>query len=901
MELGAETRLEHYQILGPLGAGGMGEVYRAMDTKLRREVALKILPAQFASNATRLARFEREALVLATLNHPNIAAIYGLEHSGGIRFLVLELVEGPTLADRLKSGPIAVSEAINIATQIADALEAAHEKGVVHRDLKPANIKLTPGGKVKVLDFGLAKALEDSSPSIDPSYSPTITMEETIEGIVMGTASYMSPEQAEGKPVDKRSDVWAFGVVLYEMLTGKRLFDGKSTSHIIVHVMEQEVDWSKLPPLPSGVTELLERCLQKDPTQRLRDIGDVRIQLRAAITKPVRLATPRATAKASAPRWLWPVVAVLPVVLVAVFFYLRRETPAEPDIKRYEITQPADVTASVILTISPDGKRLAFIATNGGISRLWVRSLETLEAHPLEGTEGVGGRPFWSSNSRYLVFSAQGKLKKIEAAGGPAQTLGDIQIIAAGGFWTPDDKIIYGSVRDGMRQIASMGGTPAPVGLGGAKDSPGALFPSPISDGNFVYCLCEGENNSGIFISSLNGDKPRQILPDRSAVVYSPSPDPDLGYILFVRGALNLGTDGTLMAQPIHPRSLKLVGDPVPIAEQVTGVGFSASSTGVLVYMANSNTVPIDVPGMIRGQFTKFNRKGDIIGTYGEPGVYRIPALSPDNNQFALERVDPANQNMDVYLFEFGRGINARFTFHANREFSPLWSWDGKQIIFTRLTNPGSEWLRKSSNLAGQEELLLKSAETGIPSSWSRDSRFLLYNTIPAPAEIRAVDISKKLDERKPIPVVTSPFNDINPRFSPDGKWFSYSSNESGTYEVYVRPFDSDAKDGTPAAAGGQVMVSKGGGGQGGAIWRQDGKELFYISSNQKLMSVDVTTVPTFSPAGAPKELFKVPDGVLFFDVSRDGTWFLIPVPTAVGVSAPPYKVILNWTSTLKK
>jgi len=901
MELGAETRLEHYQILGPLGAGGMGEVYRSMDTKLRREVALKILPAQFANDPMRLARFEREALVLATLNHPNIAGIYGLEHSGKIRFLVLELVEGPTLADRMKAGPIAVPEAINIATQIADALEAAHEKGVVHRDLKPANIKLTPGGKVKVLDFGLAKALEDISPSVDPSNSPTITMQETVGGIVMGTASYMSPEQAEGKPVDKRSDVWAFGVVLYEMLTGRRLFDGKSTSHIIVHVMEQEVDWSKLPPLPSGVRDLLERCLQKDPVQRLRDIGDVRIQLQAAITKPVQLSPPRATTKAAPPRWFWPVIAVLPILAVVVFFYLRREPPTAPDIKRYEITQPADVTASVVLTISPDGRRLAFIASNSGQSRIWVRSLETLEAHPLDGTEGVGGIPFWSSNSRYLIFSSQGKLKKIEASGGPAQTLAVNQTSAVGGFWAANDKIIYGEIRTGIRQIASMGGTPTSVGIGGAQESPGTLFPSPMPDGKFVYCQCDGDITPGIFITSLKGDKPRQILPDRSAVVYSPSPDPDLGYIVFVRGALNLGSTGTLMAQPIHPRSLELAGDPISIADQVTGVGFTASSNGVLVYMANSNAVPIDVPGMIRGQFTKFDRKGAIVGTFGDPGVYRIPALSPDNNHFAFERVDTQSQNMDVYLFEFARGINNRFTFHANREFSPLWSWDGKQIVFTRLTNPGSEWLRKSSNLAGQEELLLKSAETGVPSSLSHDGRFLLYNTIPAPAEIRAIDLGKKLEDRKPINVVTSPFNDINARFSPDGKWFSYSSNESGNYEVYVRPFNPDAPDGTPAAAGGQVMVSKGGGGQGGAIWRQDGKELLYVASNQMLMSVDVTTIPTFSPAGAPKQLFKVPEGVFFFDVSRDGQWFLIPVSTSAGVSAPPYKVILNWTSTLKK
>ena len=880
----------------------MGEVYRAVDTKLRREVALKILPARFASEAARLARFEREALALATLNHPNIAAIYGLENSSGIRFLVLELVEGPTLADRLQSGAIAVPEAIGIATQIAEAVEAAHEKGIIHRDLKPANIKLTPGGKVKVLDFGLAKAFGDPEFAADPLNSPTITMQETAAGIVMGTASYMSPEQAEGKTIDKRADVWAFGVVLYEMLTGKRLFDGKSTSHIIVHVMEQEPDWSKLPPLPSGVQDLIERCLQKDPTRRLRDIGDVRIQLQAAITKPVQLASPSSPRNAAPRRWLWPGVAALVAIAIVSGLYLRREPAAAPaPAVRFEIAQPADAIVSNPLAISPDGRRLAFIAASAGQTQLWVRSLETLESRPLEGTDGVNGLSFWSPDSRFLVFSSQGKLRKIEASGGPAQILAEIQTVVGSGFWSGTDKILYAEGTQGGRllQVASVGGTPTPLGLGGAKETPGALFPSPMPDGNFVYCQCTGDA-TGIFVTSLNGDQPRQILPDRSAVVYSPSPNPELAYILFVRGAPALGTVGTLMAQPIHPRRLELAGDPIPLAEQVSSVGFSASSNGVLVYRANVSSVPVDVPGMVRGQLTWFDREGRIVSTVGDPGIYRIPALSPDGKFAALEEADPVNQNMDVYLFEFARGIRNRFTFDAKREISPTWSADGKSILFTRFTNPGSAWLRKSSNLAGDEELLFKLSEVGVPSTWSPDGRFVLYNTIQIPADILAVDLKANMEARKPFAVVTSPYNDANARFSPDGKWFSYASTESGKGEIYVRPFNPGSAEGSAATTGGKVMVSKGGAGLGGAVWRRDGKELFYVAPDQTLMSVDVTTVPTFNPAGAPKPLFKMPQGILFFDVSRDGQRFLMPVTAGAGVSAPPYKVILNWTSTLK-
>jgi eukaryotic-like serine/threonine-protein kinase len=902
MELHAGSRLAHFEILGLLGAGGMGEVYRALDTKLKREVAIKVLPPQFAEQSDRLARFEQEAVLLASLNHPHVAAIYGVEHVEGVPCLVLELVEGPTLADRLLNGPIPVAEALKIAGQIADALEAAHEKGIVHRDLKPANVKLTADGKVKVLDFGLAKAFGPAESTQAGGTAFTQAREQrTAAGVVMGTAAYMSPEQAEGQPVDKRTDVWSFGVLLYEMLTGKRLFDGKSDAHVLVHVMEQEPDWSKLPPLPAGVQALMERCLQKDPAQRLRDIGDVRILLQASLTHPIRAATARRAS--GAPRWIWP--AVVAGVIVAAFVLgavvWRRPPPVAPaDAVRFDINRP-EGESSPFIAISPDGRQLAFILNRpDGSGQLWVRSLATQEARPFEGMNIDRAVAFWSSDSRYLVFSNHGKIRKIDAAGGPAQLLGDTQTAVIGGFWSQDDRIVYADFSAGVMQLPSSGGTPAPLPADAGGGRGGALTPSALPGGNFVYCACSGEGERGIYIATPGAGAPRKILPDVSLVQYAPSPNSDLGYVLFLRGADGAGNTGTLMAQPIQPRQLRLLGDPVAIAEHVRG--FSASDTGVLVYSVDSTVVPGDVPGILQGQLTWFDRQGHVLSTVGEPGVYRILALSPDGQRVAMERADPVAQNIDIYVFEFARGVNNRFTFDPARDVQPVWSPDGTSVTFTRMNGGVGEVYRRAANLAGEEELLFRAPGTGVPSAVSPDGRFLLFTgPLPGPADIQAVDLKRVAEAREAIPLVTtSEFNEANARFSPDGRWFSYASNESGTPEIYVRPFNADAAPGAPLSVGGQVLVSKGGATFGGAIWRADGKEMFYLAADGTLMSVPVSTEPTFSVGGPPRALFKVPQNVLFFDASRDGERFLIPVPEGAAASAPPYKVVLNWTSTLK-
>ena len=902
MPLTDGTRLEHYEIAGPLGAGGMGEVYRAVDTKLRREVALKILPPKFAADPSRLARFEREAHLLAQLNHPNIAAIYGLENADGIRFLVLELVEGPTLADRLKSGPMEVSEALGIAAQIAEAFEAAHDKGVVHRDLKPANVKITPAGKVKVLDFGLAKALSDpepasasSNPDVNPSVQPTMTLQETKAGMVMGTAAYMSPEQAEGKPIDKRSDVWSFGVVLYEMLSGKRCFDGKTTSHIMLKLLEQEPDYTKLPDsLPVAVRYVLERCLQKDPAKRLRDVGDLRLQLEALAQDSgsghkTAAATPSAPAQRNV---VWPAAtAALALAVLALGFLYFRPKPAPPvEVTRFEIPQPPNLTFASSLAISPDGRKLAFIASASRAPQLWIRSMDAVETRPLPGTEGVGGSPFWSPDSRYIVFWAQGKVQKIEAAGGPAQTLCTSVSIIFGGFWTLDDKIVFSVNRQsGLLQVSAAGGEPSPVttlASGEARH----VSPSLLPDGrHFIYAGLFTPTTGGIYLGSLDAkpDQPsKKLLPDVSSVQFAPaaeSPGNGNGHLLFVRA-------GTLMAQPFDTKRLELSGQAVPIAEQVAfslASNFSVAPTGSLVYRTGG--------GAGQQQLTWYDRQGKTLGTVADPYVYAgtsAPVLSPDGKRVAFTRTDPQSGNTDIWLFEFARGVTTRFTFDPGTDQNPVWSPDGSRIVFFGQRGATLGVYQKASNLVGGEELVYKSEVQIAPTSWSRDGKYVLYQTLGAGVSALPMDGS---GEHKPIQLLPPEFNNRGARFSPDGRYFSYLSTESGRDETYVRTFDPTA--GAGSATGGKWMVSKDGG--GGAHWRADGKEMLYFAPDLTLMSVDVSTSPVFQ-AGVPKALFKSSVASIYWESTGDGQRFLLPV--AVGQNtAAPYTVVLNWTALLKR
>ena len=888
MGLTSATKLGSYEILVPLGAGGMGEVYRARDSKLNRDVALKILPARFTDDAERMARFRREAQVLASLNHPNIGSIYGLEESTDLRVLVLELVEGPTVADRIAEGAIPLEEALVIARQIAEALAYAHEKGVTHRDLKPANIKITPEGNVKVLDFGLAKVLEGpKNVDSDPSQSPTYGNPTSLEGMVLGTPAYMSPEQAKGKPVDKRADIWAFGVVLYELLTGGHLFHRETMSDTLAAVLKEEPDCNRI---PVNVRPLVRHCLEKDPKRRLRDIGDMHLLLEPA---SVPFGTHRL--------WLaWGAVAVFLVALAALSLVHFRERPLVSAPVQFQIPPSGTLPQGDAFAVSPDGRHLAFAATGSdGIARLWVRDLDSLEIRVLLDSYPASVKHhrvvppfFWSPDSRFIGFQAGSKLAKIEISGGPAQTLCDVQWTVVGGSWNRDGVIVFADTARGLMQVSAAGGVASPLtSIDPSRKEVVHVLPSFLPDGrHFLYLRASSiPENSGVYVGSLN-TKPaeqdsRRLLATTSGPVYVPSSDSDSGQVLFLR-------QGTLMAQPFDARRLELIGEAVQVASQVGSFIdyglFSASSNGVLVYRSTVGQ---------NYQLTWLDRQGKFLGTVAEPAGYNSIALSPDGRRVAVSRTNPDNTpNWDVWLLDVGRNTSTRLTYDQVRATFPVWSANGSSVIFGSIHEGETNLYLKSASGAGDERLLPKSTHGDkYATSWSRDGRFLLYS-LENPETKSDLWVLPLQGDRKLTPFLRTKFNETSGQFSPDGHWIAYTSDESGRDEIYVRDFSFGSAQGSGDAAG-KWLISKDGGTE--PRWRGDGKELFYVASDGKFMSVDIRAKPLFE-AGAPRPLFQLPPGFIGGEVTSDGKRFLIGVPLAQSASVP-FTVVLNWQTILKK
>ena len=874
MALNIGTQLGSHEITALLGKVGMGEVYRARDLKLKREVAIKTLPEEFARDADRVSRFQREAQVLASLNHPNIAAIHDLQETNGTQYLVLELVEGETLADRIARGAIPVEEALAIAREISEGLGAAHEKGIIHRDLKPANVKVTPDGKVKVLDFGLAKAVESTSNNTALSNSPTLvnSLGATNAGMIIGTAAYMSPEQTKGKPVDRRADIWAFGVLLHEMLTGEQAFCGETVSDILASVLKEQPDFEKV---PAKVRPLLRKCLEKEPMKRLQAIGDWELLLSGE-----RFETPgELLPDAVSSRWIWPALAAA-LALALVFVSYRHVTEESPRVLKISVLPPEGGTFGRlnIPAVSPDGQHLALVATTGGIDRLWVRDLDSATPRMLAGTEGAN-LPFWSPDGRFIGFFANRRLKKIAAAGGPPVTLSDAAD-GRGGSWNQEGVIIFAPATNSNLWRVPADGSTAAVPLTGLEPSlseQAHRFPWFLPDGrHFLFTIRSTiPDQTAVYVGDLNSSndvKSRQriVVSGSNAVYASP------GYLLFLRERM-------LMAQPFDAGAIRIFGEAFPIAENVDYVpidiraNFSVSQNGVLTYFSGIAD---------EAQLTWFDRSGKVLGKLGKPGLLQWPAISPDGATVVVDRRNSQSGLPDLWLLDVARGTESRFTADSRSEF-PVWSADGTSIVFRSLREGQGVVSRKSINAAGQVEEIKPGIANARPVDWSRDGRYLIEQT-NEPTSRGDLWVVPLVGDGKPFPFLQTEFNEHHAKLSPNGRWLAYVSDETTQNEIYVQSFPTMGRKRQISRNGGRFPV-----------WSRDGTQLFYFGDDQKMMAVQVTAGTSFE-AGPPEALFDVRLSCcdIWFDVTKDGRFL---IPTLVGdASSSSLTVVVNWQAGTK-
>jgi Tol biopolymer transport system component len=877
--------IAHYRITAKLGEGGMGEVYRATDTKLGREVAIKVLPESLGRDAGRMARFEREAQVLASLNHPNIAQIYGVED----RALVMELVEGESPA-----GPLPVDESLRIALQMAEALEYAHEKGIIHRDLKPANIKITPDGAVKLLDFGLAKAFAtDREAPAHRENSPTLTIGATEVGVILGTASYMSPEQAAAKPVDRRADIWSYGVVLWELLTGERLFAAETISHTLADVLRAPINFGKLPKeTPGAIRILLERCLDRNVKSRLRDIGEARVAIQRYLADPTATVEQREAAPSAGIRWKYSLFgALLVAVLIAGLFGWYRFRQAVPTrlVSQFRIQAPPETRLTNVYgstAASPDGRYIVFGAIRGAERPLlWLRPVDSVDARPLPGTDGANF-PFWSPDSKSIAFiSADNKLKRLDlGSGGPLALCDAPQSIVApnGGTWNRDGVILFAGA-EGLRRVSAASGGEA-VLLTRANPSHGETahgYPQFLPDGkHFLYFIQSSDAAiEGTYAGSM--DRPEERVPivkgDTKAVYVQPA----LGssYLLYLRGR-------TLLAQPFNAEKLRLEGQPVQVAQDIAINGlrraaFWVSDGGVLIYRMGT---------FLAADMVWYSRDGKA-GVPLQPIQAGALRLSPDGSRVAFARSSDSSSS-NLWVLEFSRGFVTRLTFGSYGDLDPVWSPDGRQVAFTS-SRGGGQIYRKNADGGGVEEQLTKGPNQKRATDWSRDGKFLLYSE-ENPRTLGDLWVMPLDGDRKPVPFLETESSEERGQFSPDGRWIAYQSDESGVLEVYIRGFPSSSRKWQVSIKGGSSPR-----------WRADSKELFYISRDRKIMAVAVRTTSTTVQLDNPRELF--PASVTFqgatapYDVSADGRRFLLALESDDRANYASLTVVTNWDPALSK
>ena len=901
MALQAGTRIDPYEITGALGVGGMGEVYRAVDTNLGRQVAIKVLPDTFANDSERLARFEREAKTLASLNHPNIAQIHGFEKADGIRALVMELVEGPTLADRIAQGPIPLDEALPIAKQIAEALEAAHEQGIVHRDLKPANIKLRPDGAVKVLDFGLAKALEPIAARVDAAASPTITSPAlmTAVGMLLGTAAYMSPEQARGKPVDKRTDIWAFGCVLYEMLTGQRAFGGEEVTETLASVVRSEPAWDALPAnSPAVVGAFLRRCLQKNPKQRLQDIGDMRLALEGAFDATA----PRLGSADSSSQKRSLLVAAASAFGAAVlgaaltWMSIRSVESVPPRVTRLLITSPPSAAMTVSaafrdLAITPDGSRVIYLGNNA--TQLFVRALDSLE--PVAVASGFPRGSFVSPDGQWIGFSEGGSLKKVPITGGPSIAFATTGGNAfRGASWGPGDVVVFATNNPatGLMRAAANGGMPEvltkPNQTHGEADH---LWPRLLPDGTAalftITAQDKGLDAAQVAVINLRTGEQKVLIRGGSDARYVPG-----GHLVYV-------TASALVAVTFDMRTLEVTGPPVPVVPQIRvtpdGAGdFDLAADGTLVYMD-----PSAAAGPTR-TLSWVDRSGHEEPISAPPRAYADPSLSPDATRVALHSAD---QGSDLWVWDLRRTTLTRLTSEEGQrvEQSPVWTADNRRIIYASDEDNGrfNLWWQQADGTAEPERIVM-SPKAQFPSALVPGGTQLVLRETAA-SQSRDLMLLTLDPERRLTPLVQTPFDDRNGVVSPDRRWLAYESNSSGQFEIFVRPF--------PDTSSGQWRVSTAGGVQ--PLWSRDGRELFFLAPDGALMSAKLEPTRGDWNASAP---MKILEGRYYvggdgnrmigrqYDVSADGKRFLmIKLPDVSQSATPSVVVVQNWRDQLKR